>query len=427
MGTIARTREKRQVTMKGFFNVSALEAVLGLRSRFSPMDAESVPLAAAGGRILAEDIRSQEDLPGFSRSTMDGFAVKAASTFGASEGNPAYLKVVGSVAMGEKTPIAVGRGEAVRIATGGMMPEGADGVVMLEHAEALDDTTLEVYKSVAPGQHVIRKGEDVGTGDVVLSKGRRLRPQEVGLLAALGQTRLQVFRRPRVAILSTGDEVVPVDGIPGPGQVRDVNSSTLAELCRLAGAAPVAAGLVQDDLQRLLEACRKAAEEADAVLISGGSSVGARDLTMEILQRLPDPEVLVHGISISPGKPTILSRSGPCMIWGLPGHVTSAMVVFLAVVRTFIDHLSGLAPDGRPRRTLPAVLSRNLASAQGRTDFVRVRLIQEPSAGMLGAEPILGKSGLLHTMVQADGLVRIDANQEGLDAGTVVDVEPIWE
>ncbi|MFZ7125145.1 MAG: gephyrin-like molybdotransferase Glp [Desulfobacterales bacterium] len=405
-----------------FFNVLDLETVLALSTGFAPVDSETVRLRDLGGRVLAETVTAEEDVPGFSRSTMDGYAVRGSSTFGASEANPAYLIVKGSIAMGEIPEMTVGPGEAVRIATGGMLPEDADSIVMIEYTELLDETTLEVCKSVAPGQHVIQRGEDVRSGDRLLLPGRRIRPQETGLLAALGREEACVYRIPRIGIISTGDEIVPVSRVPGPGQVRDINTATLFELCRQQGAEPVPYGLVKDDFDAILDACTKAAASCDAVLISGGSSVGTRDFTIDALERLPDSEIMVHGVSISPGKPTILSRSGHRMIWGLPGHATSAMVVFAALVRPFIDRIAGVDSRYTRSRSITAVLTRNVASAQGRTDFVRVRLSENNGSTM--AEPIPGKSGLISTMVKADGLLRIDAESEGVDAGTVVEIEP---
>ncbi len=406
--------------METFFNVQSLEAVLSRASDFLPVEEEIVPLSDAIGRILSMDVAADEDVPGFPRSTMDGFAVKGVSTFGASEGNPAFLAVVGAVAMGDTPRMTVGRGQAVRIATGGMLPDGADSVVMIEHTEALDESTIEVYKSVAPGQHVIQRGEDILAGDTLIRKGRRIRPQEAGFLAALGRGDIPVYRKPRIAVISTGDEVVPVDHRPGPGQIRDTNTTTLSGLCTMEGAQPIGFGIVRDDVDLLFRTCLEAVQTCDAVLISGGSSVGTRDYTLDVLRRLPEPDILVHGVSISPGKPTILSRSGNRMIWGLPGHVTSAMIVFVVLVRPFIARIGGLGHHPPHRRRLSATLTRNLPSSQGRSDFVRVRLIEKN--GSLCADPVLGKSGLLNTMVMADGLVCIDANSEGLDAGTVVDV-----
>ncbi len=408
--------------METFFKVTDLESVLALRRTFPVAATEGVALGEAVGRVLAEAVRSDVDLPDFRRATMDGYAVQGASTFGASEGNPAYLSLRGAVPMGQDPDFAVGPGEAARIATGGMLPAGADSVIMIEHTEAVDDALIEAYRSVAPGQNMVEVGEDVARGQEILSPGRLIRPQEAGLLAAFGRGRVSVFRRPVVAIVSTGDEVVPVDQVPGPGRIRDINTYTLAGLVASAGGVALPLGIVRDDPQDLRTKCVLALAQADMVLISGGSSVGTRDFTIEVLSGLPAAEILVHGIAISPGKPTILARVGQKPFWGLPGHVVSAMVVFEVVVRPFIEHQAGVAGGLRPQRRLPARLTRNLASAQGRTEFVRVRLIEQN--GELWAQPVLGKSGLIHTMVEADGLVRIGQNTEGLEKGSPVAVLP---
>jgi molybdopterin molybdotransferase len=407
--------------MRSFFKVVDIETVLSLATSFDVASAEQVGLAAAGGRVMAEDIYVDLDIPGFSRSTMDGYAVRGASTFGASEGNPAFLRVVGNIAMGEKPELGIGPGEAVRIATGGMLPAGSDAVVMVEHTESIDAETIEVYRSAAPGQHVITRGEDMHCGDKVLHRGQPLRPQEVGLLAAVGRTHPHVFRQPRVGIISTGDEIVPVEAIPEQGQIRDVNSAALAAFITAGGGLPQAYGIVPDDKKALLGACRQALQANDMVLISGGSSVGTRDFTIDVLQALEDAEILVHGVSIRPGKPTLLARAGGKPVWGLPGHVTSAMVVFRVLVRPFIEHLAGLDPRHVSRLRMPARLTRNLPSVQGRVDYVRVQLV--PGAAEIEAVPLLGKSGLIRTMHMADGLLCIDANTEGLDRGTLVPVE----
>jgi len=408
--------------METFFKVTDLESVLALRRTFPVAATEEVALGEAVGRVLAEAVRSDVDLPDFRRATMDGYAVQGASTFGASEGNPAYLSLRGAVPMGQDPDFAVGPGEAARIATGGMLPAGADSVIMIEHTEAVDDALIEAYRSVAPGQNMVEVGEDVARGQEILSPGRLIRPQEAGLLAAFGRGRVSVFRCPVVAIVSTGDEVVPVDQVPGPGRIRDINTYTLAGLVASAGGVALPLGIVRDDPQDLRTKCVLALAQADMVLISGGSSVGTRDFTIEVLSGLPAAEILVHGIAISPGKPTILARVGQKPFWGLPGHVVSAMVVFEVVVRPFIEHQAGVAGGLRLQRRLPARLTRNLASAQGRTEFVRVRIIEQN--GELWAQPVLGKSGLIHTMVQADGLVRIGQNTEGLEKGSPVAVMP---
>ncbi|MBA3029808.1 MAG: molybdopterin molybdotransferase MoeA [Desulfobacteraceae bacterium] len=406
--------------MKDFFKVQSLALVKAHIPAFGIMDIETVSLTESLERVLALDILSDVDIPDFMRATMDGYAVSAQSTFGASEGNAAYLSIQGSVAMGEIPSFAIGPGEAAKISTGGMLPRGANAVVMVEHTEALDPLTLEVYKSVAPGQHMVDVGEDFKKGEPVLFKGKRIRPQEAGFLAAMGKEAVKVYKKPRVGILSTGDEIVPVSQTPGLGKIRDINSHTLASLVSQCGGTPVMYGITGDNPEDLYFQCKKALEETDMVLISGGSSVGARDFTLSTIHSLPDASVLVHGISISPGKPTILARIQNKPFWGLPGHVVSAMVVFSMVVKPFLQHISGLSETEDQRLPFPAVLSRNIASAQGRTDFIRVKLARKN--GTLFAEPVLGKSGLINTMIKADGLIEIGENMEGLDQGTPVDV-----
>jgi len=400
---------------QAFFKVLDVEQVLGLRQRFQPVSSEDVLLEAAVGRILAEDVHAAGNLPGFARSTVDGYAVRAASTFGASESSPALFTVVGAVAMGEVPQVAVAAGEAARIATGGMLPPGADGVVMLEHAESLDDVSIEVVRSVAPGQNLIAAGEDFENGARVAAVGRRLRPQDMGVLAAFGRTRVKAFRQPVVGIISTGDEIVPAEATPGPAQIRDVNRYTLAGLVAQTGALPVAFGIVGDEFQSLHAACRRALEQCDMVLISGGSSVGARDFSVEVISAFAGAELLVHGIAISPGKPTILAKVFGKALWGLPGHVVSSMIVFSRIVRPVLLHIGGLAAPTAEDIRIPARLNRNVASAQGRTDFVRVRLLHRENEWR--AEPILGKSGLINTMVKSDGVIESAKTSRGLTRG----------
>ncbi len=409
--------------MKDFFKVTDLHTVFTCRSEFACVKTETISLKNAGGRILANPVVSDIDIPPFPRSTMDGYSVSASSTFGASEGNPAYLDVKGSVMMGEIPSFSIIRGEAARISTGGMLPDGADSVVMIEHSEPIDAHTIEVYRSVAPGQHMIEAGEDVKKGSTILDRGRKLRPQEIGLLAAIGKEVVPVYKQPVVGIISTGDEIVPIHVTPEPGRIRDINSYSLADMVREAGGVPVTFDIVPDQLNALLEKCTSALQQTDMVLISGGSSVGKRDFTIDVLSALPEARILAHGISISPGKPTILAKAGKKAVWGIPGHVASAMVVMAIVVRPFIEHISGLSVNQKSLSGISAMLNRNVSSAQGRIDYVRVRIIEKD--GRLQAEPILGKSGLLNTMVKADGLIEIGLNDEGLDKGTMVDVIPL--
>jgi molybdopterin molybdotransferase len=409
--------------MKEFFKVTELNQVLSCADIFQSVEVEEVSVLDTFGRILAENVMAGENIPNFNRSTMDGFAIKASSSFGASEANPAYLEIKGAIGMGEMPDFSIGHGQAARIATGGMIPSGADAVMMVEHADFLDDFTIEVYKSVAPGQNVIMEGEDIQESREILFSGQKIRPQEAGLLAAVGRQRVKVFKKPLVAIISTGDEVVAIHESPGPGQIRDINTYTLYGQVLNAGGIPKPYGIVHDNYQSLYEICRKALRETDMVLLSGGSSVGARDFTIEVLSNMPDSDILVHGITISPGKPTILANAAGKPFWGLPGHVVSAMVVFESVTRFFLEKIAGHSLKYHQRFYYKARMTRNIGSAQGRVEYIRVRLKEED--GVLWAEPILGKSGLIRTMIEADGLVAVDMNTEGLEKGEEVRVIPV--
>lgn len=407
--------------MDDFFRVLTIEQVLKLFSGFPTVDTETIPIDRALDRVTASVITAPEDLPEFCRATMDGFAVRAASTFGASESNPALLTLKGSIAMGEKPEFSINPGEAARIATGGMLPPGADGVVMIEYTDPVDEESIEVYRSIPPGGNVIQIGEDFRKNETLIPAGKRLRPQEIGLLASFGIQTLLVHRTPRIGIISTGDEIVPIHEKPGIGKIRDINTYTLSGMVTSIHAVPVHFGLVPDNPKSLDRVCRQALEETDMVLVSGGSSVGTRDFTIQVLSSLPQTEILVHGIAISPGKPTILANSGTKLFWGLPGHVVSAMVVFYKLVQPSMETIAGVAGNLSRHFCVPAVLTRNVSSVHGRTDYIRVRLFEQD--GTRYAEPILGKSGLIQTMVKSDGLVEIDINTEGLDKGATVQVE----
>ena len=403
--------------MKSFLTLKSVEEVLALIRSFAPLAAENVPLSEAAGRWLAEDWHAPEDLPGFDRSTVDGWAVHARDVFGASEAAPALLECVGGLNMGQKPDLFLEEGQSVRILTGGMMPEGADRVVMVEHSRPVSDTLVELVRSQAPGDHVILKDDDAAKGALLIPAGRCLRPQEIGLLAALGQVEVPVRRRPRVVIVSTGDELVPCHEKPAPGQVRDVNSHSLAAFCRAAGAEVKLAGLVRDDIALLRETIARAREEADVVLVSGGSSAGMRDHTVDIFTSMPESELLVHGVAISPGKPFILARSGGRCLMGLPGHVGAALVTARAFLQPLLLHLQGGEEKFRPG--VRARLTRAMASAQGRRDYIRVRLSRTEEGW--AAEPILLPSGLMSGLVHADAVVICPENSEGLYAG-----EEVW-
>ena len=382
----------------------------------------SVELEEALNRVCAEDIISPENLPPYPRSTMDGYAVRAKDTFGASEGLPAYLEISGDVQMGEYPETEPAPGTCFTIATGGIMPPGTDAVVMLEYTVTIDDRMIEVVKPVASGDNIINTGDDVRQDEVLLYKGQLLRPQELGLLAGIGIDNINVFRKVRVGIISTGDEVVPYHEAPPPGKIRDMNAVNIAALVRNNNGRPHFYGIAHDNEEELTDMVNKALAENDLVLLSGSSSVGTRDLGEKVIEKMGSPGILLHGVAIRPGKPVIIARTADKMIYGLPGHPVSAAVAFDLFVKPLLKQLSGLKNNSLPDyRTAKARLMRNHNSTSGRTDFVRVRL-EKLENGEMTAIPVLGKSGALSTMVKAQGYLVIQEHQQGLREGDMVEV-----
>ena len=424
--------------MKPFLTLQSVESVLGHIGAFPLLEAERVSLDEAAGRFLAQNFLATEDLPGFDRSTVDGFALRARDVFGAQEANPALVDCVADCRMGEVPDISLAEGQTARILTGGMLPRGADCVVMVEYSRPAGGNLIEITRSQAPGDNVIFRDDDAAAGSLLLKAGHRLRPQDIGLLAAFGVMDVEVRRKPLVAVLSTGDEVVPASQTPPPGKIRDVNAHSIAALCREAGGLATRAGLVGDNAQELKTSITQLAEKYDIVVVSGGSSAGMRDHTVEIFESLPEAQLLVHGVAISPGKPFILATATVngrqvCLV-GLPGHVTSALICARAFLAPLLEHLQGHTGWAKLPQ-VPAVLTRSVASAQGRRDYLRVRLHplldpqgQRPPAynalqPLYEAEPIMGASGLISGIAAADGLVICPENREGYDAGDTVFVE----
>ncbi len=386
-----------------------------------PLQREILPLPAALDRILALEILSPEDLPAHPRSTMDGYAVRAADTFGAAQTMPCYLEIDGEVAMGQTPEGKVQQGKCFRIATGGLLPEGSDAVVMFEHTVPVDASMLEVIKSVGSGSNIIHKGEDISKAEMALPRGHRLRPQDLGLLAGLGITEVEVYRRVKVGILSTGDELVHWSRTPEPGQIRDINGVVLAGLAGRAGAEVTDYGITPDTETAFFESVQRAVSENNIVLFSGGSSVGMRDLGERVIEKLGSPGILVHGVALKPGKPVIIGLSGQCAIFGLPGHPVSAMVCYEIFVKQALAQLSGITAAARKTPVLQARLDRNLNSAAGRLDLVRVQLLQQEDDLPL-ASPVLGKSGSISTLSRADGYFFIEESLQGLNKDTEVEV-----
>ncbi|MCL4545842.1 MAG: molybdopterin molybdotransferase MoeA [Chloroflexi bacterium] len=384
------------------------------------LERELVSLQASLGRYLCEDIYASGDLPAFPRSTVDGFAVQAADLGDASVERPVELDVTGEVVMGQEPTVTVARSQAVKIHTGAMLPAGASAVVMVEWTVPSTPGRITVSHSVEPGGNTIAQGEDVHRGELLLRAGRRLRPDDLGGLAAIGCVEVPVARRPVVAIISGGDEVVPPHVEPGPAQVRDVNSTLLAALVQESGGQPWLLGISRDDPVQFKALVETALRGATALIVSGGSSIGTRDLTRAILDEMPGARVAIHGIAVRPGKPTLLAWAGGRPFFGLPGNPVSAFATFRLFVRPCLERLQGATnPERVPIR---AVLTRDVPPSGGREDYIQVRVFEEN--GEILAEPVLGKSNLIFTVVRANGLIRVPSEQHGLPTGATV---AVWQ
>jgi molybdopterin molybdotransferase len=408
--------------MKNFLQLISSEEAYRRLGETPPLATETIDARTALGRVAAREVRSEDDVPHFFRSNMDGFAVRAEDTAGAAEGSSVRLRVVGQVAMGKAAVDIVGPGEAVRISTGGMMPSGADAVVIVENTEESGDARILVRSAVAKGQNTIAAGEDLKRDELVFSPGRRFKPGDVGALTGVGLGKVVVYRTPRVGIMATGDEIVEPGEPLGPGQVRNVNQYLLAAFARRDGAILNDYGVVGDDPDDLSFAVRRAADENDVVFVSGGSSKGPKDLTRGAIESVPGAEIVFHGIAIAPGKPTIFARNADTAFMGLPGNPAAAAVVFTLFGSTLVRVLGGepLARILLTRPVLGARLADSVRSTAGREDYLRVRL--DESDGLPTAVPLQGKSVAISTIARADGLLRIPQSTEGLERGERVDI-----
>ena len=402
--------------MKPFLILKSVDEVLAEIDKLPCLPPTSKNLDEACGLRLAEDFFAPFDLPGFDRSTVDGYAARARDLFGASENSPAMLNCVGDCPMGRECGLCLEEG----ILTGGALPAGADCAVMIEYTRAASDGTIEVIRAAAPGGNIVYKDEDAARGQLVIPRGKLLRAQEIGILAAFGIEKATVTRQARVAIISSGDEIVPVNHEISIGKMHDVNSHTIAALCKSVGAIPTQHGIVRDDPGLLDEALARALPDNDVIVVSGGSSAGMRDHTASAFTSLPDSELLAHGVAIKPGKPFIFARTaGKCLL-GLPGHVSSALVSARVFLLPLLARLQGrIEQEIQP--SVPARLTRALASAQGRRDYIRCRLVKNPGASPeYDAVPLMAPSAVISGLVEADGLVVCPENSEGFAAGEVV-------
>ena len=398
--------------------VKTPEEVLRLiETEFQPLadQTETVSLLNALGRVLAEDIVATEYVPGFDRSTVDGYAVRASDTFGCSDAIPAILPLAGEVKMGEEPSFSLSKGYCAAVPTGGSIPEGADCAIMIEYTENYGDGTIGISKPGTPGMNLIFRGDDVFPGKLVLEAGHVLAPQDIGALAAIGKTEVSVKKRLRVGIISTGDELVPAEQQPGPGQIRDVNGPLLSAMLCEFGAEPVSYGIVVDDETLLRQKTELAVKECDAVILSGGSSVGAKDAALRIIGSVGT--LLLHGIAVKPGKPAIFGKSGNKPLIGLPGHPVGAFFVTKLFVLPLLAQLSCRKMAAFP---IVAELTENVGANHGRTQINACRL--EQIGEKLFALPIHSKSGLITQLSGADGFFIIDRDCEGLPKGAAVKI-----
>ncbi|MBO8144142.1 MAG: molybdopterin molybdotransferase MoeA [Thermodesulfobacterium sp.] len=381
---------------------------------------EVIPIEKAYHRVTFEDIYASENLPGFRRSTVDGFAVRSQDTFGAKETMPAYLTVKARIQMGSAPDFSLGPGECAEIGTGGMLPEGADAVVMVEHVNVVSSDLIEVLKPVGPGENVIFEDEDIKKGEIVIPKGHKLKPQDIGALAGLGFSEIKVVKKPVVSIILTGDEIIPHTEKSMPGKVRDINSFVLAGLIEETGGVSLKMGIVKDDYKEIKDVVDKAFESSDIVLITGGTSAGIKDMTAQIINELGEPGVIFHGVSIKPGKPIIAGICNQKPVFGLPGHPVAVYICFELFVKPVIHRLLGLT-DKIYKPKVKAKLTRSIFSQAGRTDFIRVYL--EERDNNLFATPLLSKSGLIMTLVKANGILCIPEDLLGFEKDEEVEVE----
>lgn len=411
--------------MKPFLRLLTSQEAYSIIDGLDKLEIETIDAADGIGHVLAEPIHAIDDIPHFFRSNMDGFAVRAADTAGASDGRALRLQVSGTVAMGTNATAKVGPGQAVRISTGAMMPAGADAVVIVENTEEPVEGEILVRSQVQGKQNTVAIGEDLRHGELVFPKGHRLRACDRGILSGVGVTSVRAYRRARIAVVATGDEIVEAGQPLAPGQVRNVNQYVMAEMIRALGNPVHDFGVIPDREEEFAAVLKAAAETADLLFVSGGSSRGTRDLTVPSVQALTGAATLFHGLAIAPGKPTLLARADGLTIMGLPGNPAAAAVVLHLFGKAVAASLEGesIARVLLRRPRVRARLAKTIASTAGREDFIRVGLTQaEISTELPWATPIAGKSVAISTIARADGLVSIPPSTEGLSEGAEVDV-----
>lgn len=409
--------------MKMFKVHSVEEAKRKLRDNFIgyKLDFEMIDISKAVGRILAEDVFSNVDVPHFRRSTVDGYAVISKDTHGASESLPAFLQVIGEVHMGREAEMVIGADKTAYVPTGGMIPDGADSVVMVEYTEKLDEENIAINKPASTKENMIDIGDDIKKKEKVLNKGLKLRPQDIGVLSSIGADRVRVFKLPTIAILSTGDEIVDPSKDAKLGQIRDINTYTLSAMAEEAGCVVTKKVVVEDEFQALRNTLEDCINNNDIVIISGGSSVGTKDITGKVINAIGKPGVFVHGVAIKPGKPTILAKVKNKAVFGLPGQPVSAMIVFKVFVEYLIKYIQDI--DTEIEHSIEARFASNIHSAHGRETYQMVTLENDGIEWL--TKPVYGKSGMITLMSKAKGYIKIEADKEGVQKGDEVRVIPI--
>ena len=398
--------------------VNEVFKIIGEQFSGYPIETESIQLLEARGRILAEDIISPENVPAFTRSSVDGYAVFASDTFGASDAMSVQLLKSTPVEMGITTQNPLKRGDAAYIPTGGELPKNADAVVMIEYTEENNDEFIYINKPVAPGNNVVLTGDDIKINSAVFNSGKKLKTADTGVLASIGIDKVKVKRKLKVGIIATGDEIVPIEQKPVNAQVRDINSNILYAALKEYNAEPVMYGIIGDNFEKIKSVAANALKECDVLCISGGSSAGEKDETVKIIESLGDPGVLVHGIAVKPGKPTIIGKAGNKPVIGLPGHPASAFIIYSIFVTNLLDTMTAALQNSK--KIIAAVLSQNYPSNTGREEFVPVKLDIENDKFI--AHPVFGKSGQIKMLSDADGYIHIKRGTEGLMANHPVKV-----
>lgn len=402
-----------------FFKVQKQEVVLSKLQKLATtysLETEVITLDQASGRIISTDIVASEDVPSYNRSTVDGYAIKSVDSHGASSSVPSFITNKGQVDMGKITNLVLNSTEGIYVPTGGMVPKGADTMIMIEDTEVLGEETIALNKTVSTGQYMILKGDDIKEGSTLFKRGHQLSTMDIGALAALGLYKINVYKMPKIHIISTGDEIVDPSIQKGPGEIYDINGYVLKQLAVEAGAHITCHEIIKDDYHALFQAVSKATETSDIVLLSGGSSVGTRDYTYDVIRNLNDGQLYVQGIAIKPGKPTLIGTGNGKLVVGLPGHPVSAIMVYKIFVNAYITYLT--SHEKREEKAFSGILTENVHSSPGKTTYQMVELSMENDQYTIS--PKNGKSGMISLLTSATGYIVLDSHVEGLEAGSLV-------